>query len=66
MQGLAIRIGINGDGRDAEVTAGTNEANGNFAAIGNEKFLKHKGVGCQVLGVRLITEDLPYHLTSNT
>ena len=38
MHGVFICGGMNGDGLDAHFTTGTNDAQGNFAAIGNEYF----------------------------
>ena len=38
MHGVFIRRGMNGDGLDAHFPTGTNDAQGNFATIGNEYF----------------------------
>ena len=42
MEGVHIRLGINGQGLDPELFAGTNDAQCNLAAIGNENFIKHQ------------------------
>ena len=41
MQRMAIRFRIDRDRRDAQVFAGANDPQRNFAAIGNQYFLKH-------------------------
>ncbi len=42
MQGPGVRIRINGHGANAHFAAGTHDAQGNFASIRDENFLKHK------------------------
>ena len=41
MQCVLIRIGIHGNGRDAELFAGTHDADGDLAPVGNEDFIDH-------------------------
>ena len=43
MQRTGVRVGIDGDGGDAQLLAGTNDADGDLAAVGDEDFTKH---GC--------------------
>jgi hypothetical protein len=38
MHGIFVRRGMNGDGLDTHFPTGTDDAQGNFAAIGNEDF----------------------------
>ena len=35
VHGIHVRLGINGDGLDIELAAGADDAEGNFAAIGD-------------------------------
>ena len=42
MQRVAVHVAKNGDGLNAEFAAGAQDADGNFAAIGNQDFLEHK------------------------
>jgi hypothetical protein len=42
MQRVAIRLGIDGDGGDAQFLAGADDAQGDFAAVGNQDFAKHR------------------------
>ena len=41
MHGVSVGSRVHGDGLDAELLAGTQDAKGDFAAIGYEDFLKH-------------------------
>jgi len=45
MEGGAICVRENGDGRQAQLATGTDDAQGNFAAIGDEDFAKHGTTG---------------------
>src|SRR4029077_19598213 len=46
VQGGAIDFTENGDGVDAQFTARPLDADSDFAAIGNQDFLEHKGILC--------------------
>ena len=39
--GFDIRLGMRGDGADAQLAAGTQHAQGDFAPVGNQDFLEH-------------------------
>ena len=41
MQRIDVGLGINGQGADAELLAGANDAKRDFAAIGDQNFFKH-------------------------
>lgn len=41
VHGVSIRLGIDGNGANVEFPAGSNDAHGNFAAVGDQNFLKH-------------------------
>ena len=41
VHGIGVHLGIDGDGADVQLLAGTNDANGDFAAVRNQNFLKH-------------------------
>ena len=41
VQGGAIRLAVNGDGRDTELAAGAQDAHGDLAAIGDQDFPEH-------------------------
>jgi hypothetical protein len=41
MQRSAIDVGINGDGTDAHLAAGANDAYGDFPAIGDQYLFEH-------------------------
>ncbi len=43
--GLGVGLGMDGDGRDAQFAAGAQDAQGDFAAVGDQNFLEH---GCVV------------------
>ena len=38
---VAVRLGVDGDGLDAEFAAGTQNTQGDFAPIGNQDFTDH-------------------------
>ena len=42
MQRAAIRVGIDGDGRNAELLRGLDDPAGDLAAIGDQDFLEHQ------------------------
>ena len=51
MAGEAVFFGVDGDGGDSEFSGGTEDADGDFAAICYEKFLLGghvKSIGCEV------------------
>src|SRR5581483_378089 len=54
----AVGIGIDGDGREAQLTAGAEDAQGDFATIGDENFTKHlkQGTGYGVQGTGKMLE----------
>ncbi len=65
--GVAVGLGIHGDRLDAHFAAGTLDAKGDFAAVGDENFFKHgdsseggrvKGEGW---GVRDVPSPFPLH-----
>jgi hypothetical protein len=37
MEGIGIRLGINGNGAQSHFSAGADNADGDFAAVGNEE-----------------------------
>src|ERR1700730_5795751 len=41
MQGVAVRLRIDGYGPDAELLASAEDAQGDFAAVGNQDFSEH-------------------------
>jgi len=41
MQCMPVCIGVDGDGRDTCLDAGTNDADSNFTTVGDQKFLYH-------------------------
>ena len=41
VHGVSISLGVDGDGANVEFPAGSNDAHGNFAAVGDQNFLKH-------------------------
>ena len=41
VQRVLVGFGIDGDGRDAHLAGGLDDAAGNFAAVGNQNFLEH-------------------------
>jgi hypothetical protein len=41
VQGLAVRLGVDGDGLDAQLAARADDAQGDLAAVGDEDFLEH-------------------------
>ena len=41
MQRTGVRVGIDGDGGDAQLLTGTNDADGDLAAVGDEDFTEH-------------------------
>ena len=41
MQGVAVELGVHGDGGDAELTRGADDAHGDLAAVGDEDLLQH-------------------------
>ena len=41
VQRLAVGLGVDGDGLDAELAAGANDAQRDLAAIGDQDFLEH-------------------------
>ena len=41
VQAVAIGLRVNGHGFDAKILAGANDANGDFASIGDQNFLEH-------------------------
>ena len=43
MAGPAVRVGIDGDGAHAQSSAGSNDAAGDLAAIGDQKGANHVG-----------------------
>ena len=43
VHGIDVRLGIDGDGFDAEFAAGADDAEGDFAAIGDQDALEHEG-----------------------
>ncbi len=42
MQRVGVRVGINGDGGDAQPPGGLDDAAGDLATIGDQNFTKHK------------------------
>jgi hypothetical protein len=42
MQGIGIHVGMDRDGLDAELLASPDDPKGNFTAIGNQDFFKHR------------------------
>lgn len=46
----AVSVGIDSDGRQAELAAGAQEAQSDFATIGDENFAKHRIQGYRVQG----------------
>jgi len=45
MHRVGVHLGIDGHGPDAEFAAGSDDADGDFATVGDEDFLKHRVVG---------------------
>ena len=43
VQGIAVGLRIHGDGLDAHLAAGANDAHGDFTAVRDENFLNHGG-----------------------
>ena len=41
LEGLAVGLGVNGESLDAEFAAGAHDAQGDFAAVGDEDILNH-------------------------
>jgi hypothetical protein len=41
MHTLDVSVGIDRNGANAQLTAGANDANSDFASIGNQDFAKH-------------------------
>lgn len=47
VHGVSVGLGIDGDGANVEFPASSNDAHGNFAAVGDQNFLKHwRGKRC--------------------
>ena len=42
MEGISIGIGVHRHRLDAHLTSGTNDADGNFAAVGDQDLLQHE------------------------
>ena len=38
VHGVLVRLGVDGNGGNAHLAAGADDANGNFAAVGNQNF----------------------------
>ncbi len=55
----AIGVGIDGDGGEAQLTAGAQNAQGDFATIGDENFAKHRIQGYRVTGCRVQEKARP-------
>jgi hypothetical protein len=43
VKGVVIGLGVDGESTDAEVLAGADDAEGDFASIGDEDFVEHEG-----------------------
>ncbi len=43
VKGVVIGFGVDGESTDAEVFAGTDDAKGDLAAVGDEDFVEHEG-----------------------
>ncbi len=43
VEAVAVGFGIHGDGADAQILAGADDAQGDFAAVGDQNFFKHAG-----------------------
>jgi hypothetical protein len=41
VEGVAVGVGVDGDGADAELLAGAQDTEGDLAAIGDQYFSKH-------------------------
>jgi len=47
VQGVAVEFGIDGDGGNAHLAGGANDANGDFSAVGDQDFLRHEHLSCE-------------------
>jgi hypothetical protein len=60
VQGVAVGLGMHGDGFDAEFTTGPDDPAGDFTTIGDKDFFEHKsGFRFQVSGFRF---QAPFHI----
>ena len=60
VEGGAVGVGVDGDGRDAELAAGPDEAEGDFAAIGDEDLAQgghQRGILAGLLSSVVIVES---------
>ena len=61
VQRVLVGLGVDGDGLDAELAAGADDAQGDLAAVGDEDFLEHDGAAAvHVLNRSYATSRSPY------
>ena len=58
VQGVAVEVGVDGDGADAQLAAGPDDPDGDLAAVGNEDLLEHAGLSSVIVGLHNCTH--PY------
>ncbi len=62
MQGIAVRIRIDGYGEDTHLSGGMNNATGNFSTVCNQDFFKHShSLSMSVYVSRKMQLTLPVH-----
>lgn len=58
MEGVTVGVGVNGYGGDAFVPGGSDDADRDFAAVGNQDLGERAGNGCAGLADKLLTPSV--------